>query len=877
MDGAGISADGNRENTGRTVRAEGDVPHRAAYQPLVVVLLAVAAGMVLDRYGRPQFRAAGIQTLGASVWFFLWWSFCTVCLAAWWLAWRRQRAETAAWLLLASAALAGAAWHHLNWYSFDRDEVARFAGVSPQPACIEAMACGSAERVSAPPPTPLRAIPGSERSRLLVSVTGIRDGKVWRPANGTCQLSVEGHVLWVHPGDKLRVFGQLARPSPPLNPGEFDFAAHARADRQLTRIRSSAPECVVRSVAGSVWTPPYWIDAARSRAKQLVRSMVGPKRAGLAAAIILGAREGLPYEETEPYLETGTIHVLVVSGMNVAILAVGLLAMMQLGWLPRRVGLCVIIGVVIGYTLLAEAQPPVMRAAVLGVLGCVAIWTGRRGVALNSLFASALIVLAINPNDLFRAGPQLSFLAVAALIWAGNWSWLRRPETLDRLSELEAATRPWYVRLGTWVKNWALGLLFMSAAVWVVTLPLVLYTFHIVSPVAVPASLAVWPLITIAMWSGFLMVVVGWLAPTIGVACGSVCGWSLTGLEALVQWAESLPLGHFWAPGPAWWWVAAFYVGLIWAMIWGRTIVAVRWQVATLAIWILVGLAPPLVRGWTRDGLECSFVAVGHGECVVIQGPRGETLLYDAGAIGSPEYATQTIAAYLWNQGIMRIDGLVLSHADIDHYNAVPGLLQRFRIGTVYVSPVMFDGIGDVAASRGVAVLHAALVRAGVPVREIWSGNRLQIGEDLQLRVLHPPQRGIVGSDNANSITLAVEYAGRRILLPGDLETPGLDDLMAELPYDCDILLAPHHGSKRSDPPGFAAWSTPEWVVISGGGRDDIRSVVKTYERAGARVMPTNENGTVRFDIGAKKAVQFAVWRDSAPYGAPHAHSPSDN
>jgi competence protein ComEC len=83
-------------------------------------------------------------------------------------------------------------------------------------------------------------------------------------------------------------------------------------------------------------------------------------------------------------------------------------------------------------------------------------------------------------------------------------------------------------------------------------------------------------------------------------------------------------------------------------------------------------------------------------------------------------------------------------------------------------------------------------------------------------------------------------------LLPGDLESPGIDDVMAELPRDCDVLLAPHHGSRNSDPPGFAAWSTPEWVVISGGG-GDIRPVVRTYEAAGAQVLRTDRHGTIQF------------------------------
>jgi competence protein ComEC len=257
-----------------------------------------------------------------------------------------------------------------------------------------------------------------------------------------------------------------------------------------------------------------------------------------------------------------------------------------------------------------------------------------------------------------------------------------------------------------------------------------------------------------------------------------------------------------------------------------------------------------------------------------MQSADGKTLLYDAGAIGSPEYATQSIASYLWHRGIMRIDGLVISHADIDHYNAVPGLLERFRIGTVYVSPVMFSDIGDPRTAGGAKVLRDAIDRAGVPIREIWSGDRLQVASDVSLRVLHPPERGVLGSDNANSITLAFEHAGRRILLPGDLESPGIDDLMAEEPYNCDILLAPHHGSRRSDPPGFAAWSTPEWVVISGGQRDDIRPVVQTYSRAGANVLATNELGTIAFHLAAGEHLNVSTHRAPVSLGQPPVGQP---
>jgi competence protein ComEC len=83
---------------------------------------------------------------------------------------------------------------------------------------------------------------------------------------------------------------------------------------------------------------------------------------------------------------------------------------------------------------------------------------------------------------------------------------------------------------------------------------------------------------------------------------------------------------------------------------------------------------------------------------------------------------------------------------------------------------------------------------------------------------------------------------------------------MAELPYDCDVLMAPHHGSRQSDPPGFAAWSTPELVVISGGHDDSVDSVTETYSRAGARVVKTHERGRVHVRLNSN-IIQVATFR----------------
>jgi competence protein ComEC len=227
------------------------------------------------------------------------------------------------------------------------------------------------------------------------------------------------------------------------------------------------------------------------------------------------------------------------------------------------------------------------------------------------------------------------------------------------------------------------------------------------------------------------------------------------------------------------------------------------------------------------------------------------------------------VAAYLWSRGITQIDAIVLSHADIDHFNAIPGLLERFSVGGIYVSPHMFgkpasnsnsqgqgpdprdpDLMQDARQCSAPEYLRSVIQARGVPLHEISLPDRLPTGDPrTRLEVLHPDCQSVTGRDNANSVLLAVEHAHWRILLPGDLESPGLEAVLAGTPYDCDVLLAPHHGRATSDPAGIAAWCIPEWVVVSGELRDTGSSMANTYQQQGARVVCTATQGAVRFSL----------------------------
>jgi competence protein ComEC len=479
-------------------------------------------------------------------------------------------------------------------------------------------------------------------------------------------------------------------------------------------------------------------------------------------------------------------------------------------------------------------------------------------MSFNTVAAAALVALAINPADLFRAGPQLSFLAVAALVWRREWAAgeARRDDPLERLI---AHSRGWRRRMFDRAVAKARAAMVASAVVWIAVSPLIVAQFHLLSA----SSILIGPLValpvSLGMGSGFVLLATGGWAPPLAAPSAAVCEGCLRLVETVVGWGARLPGGHLWLPGPSGWWLAGFYLGLAaWAgaALWQRGHWPVRWLVGLFCAWLCVGLGASWAgRHAQPAALRCTNLAVGHGTAVVLELPDGRTLLYDAGHLGAPLPASNAVAGYLWSRGVTHLDAVVLSHADADHYNGIPALARQFSIGVVYVSPQMFETM-----TAGLALLQRALAEQGVRVEEVWAPERLAGGPGTTIEIIHPSRRGLLlASDNANSIVLAVEHAGRRLLLTGDLESPGLEAVLAEEPWDCDVLVAPHHGSLHSAPQTIAAWCRPEWTIISGADRDQHPAVDAAYAAHG-EVWHTAREGAVQA-ILSRQGVEIRSWR----------------
>ena len=355
------------------------------YQPLVVVVAAAAAGIVADRYWP---LAAG-----------LWWFAALTALPCWFLAWRRMRLRTAAFILLAAVAATAAAWHHCCWYLFDKDDLAQFAGAAPQPVCIEAVALSTPRPIPRPPPNPMRN--ARPAVRLDVAVDRYSRRWRWRPAAAGPGWSSRPRCPRSKPATG---FG-----SSPISPG--------RAASESRRVRSPAISAPTASAAsfgrsmpsryplapGSSWSPRRLLEQVRMHGNRLFQRY-------LAAAIGRGRRCALGHpratrpRDTEAFVETGTIHLLVIAGLHLGILAGAVLLVVRRLPIPR------------GWALRRGAVHPRLHAAGRcpaaggprhrAGAGPAARLRGPPAADFNVLAAAALVVLALNPADLFPPGPN---------------------------------------------------------------------------------------------------------------------------------------------------------------------------------------------------------------------------------------------------------------------------------------------------------------------------------------------------------------------------------------------------------------------------------------------------------------------------------------
>jgi len=800
-------------------------------------------------------------------------------------------------IALIGVTLMGAVRYQVERKQISADCLHSLASEFPTPVVLE----GTVESIPRWKPDTLRQRGAPEDDKLLsdnlwqtvfdLKVSGIRDGQDWKYDRfGLIRITSQGRCRTWLPGDRVRCLLDWQRIMPPTNPGQSDYSKRAATEGIFVRGRTDVASQIEVLPGTNRFRFDRWIGYIVSAADQAFHRYVPLGQARMASALVLGQREQAEWELQESMLATGTIHMLAISGMHIELVAISILSFGALVQWRRKVSLSVTIVLVVVYSLVAGANPPVMRAAIFVVILCLARWVGRPMQSMNVLAFAAVVLMIYKTDNLQDVGTQLSFLAVTILIFLGsNRSWILSEH--DSMNDLLVATSHPVMRWFWYVVNQATQMLKVSAWVWLLTAPLTLYYFNIVSPIASLLNVLLWIPIFVSLLAGILLLLISptlgfipvigpWMGAIVGYPLGIICAIGLFVVDRVVKICEQIPLSHFWLPSPSWIMVAVFYTVLLTVItFFGFEKTSRRWIASLTCVWLLLASTPLLDRWnvspyvanqslvpriWSDQARQelpawLTFIDVGHGTCVMLELPNGQVWMYDAGRMGDPSKSHLQISNVLWDRHRTRIDKVFLSHADSDHFCAIARLASRFQIGAFYTTKQAIS-----SDSKGIEELLTKLSDWRIPIISLDSESsvdRIQNDSDtLSLEILHPDRQNVYGNDNATSMCLLLKCYGKQLLLPGDLEGPGTKKLLERPRMMIDVLMAPHHGSLSTNPDMLLTWCHPSVVTISGGSKARNPKVLEAYSAPGRQVLNTALEHAIRVGIQKDQPILTETW-----------------
>jgi competence protein ComEC len=640
---------------------------------------------------------------------------------------------------------------------------------------------------------------------------------VFGATGGRALLRATGSLCDGLPGNRIRARVRLDPFRPATNPG-------ADSSRRRWRRRGVRREArLVDGLQAPIVTPP----GARARVEQVRRrvedAVAAPTRAGaLLRALVTGRRDALDPSLRAPFVESGTAHLLAVSGLHVACVFA------TISWTLRRLvarapfvswvriapafGTAAGVCAALGYALLSGLGVPALRAAAMAAAATLAIALGRPAASANALCLAALLVLVVEPASLFDPGFALSFSAVAGiLVW--------RPPVRGVAALVHAtlaaglATAPWAA---------ALGLPFAAGAPLANLLAVPLFGF-----VVVPLGLA----------TG----VVGSLAPVLGDLLRPVAlGVAELALRALEGLGSPDLLATAASPGLAA--GGAAVCGFALRTAWRLAEPGLGLLAAVAAIVALLALLP--AENSATTSAELTFLDVGHGDAVLARSGTAAWLVDAGPRLGRFDAGLRVVHPALRALGVRRLDVLVVTHSDRDHSGGAAAILSRVPVGELW----MTSAVVRHPAGRGLLRVAA---RHGVAVRLVARGERAWLGR-LGVSVRWPPAGEAHAAGNAGSLVLRLEGPRTCALLPGDVPAP-VERRLSPAEAPCASLGLAHHGSRTSSDASWLSRVRPLVAVASAGRRRrgalphaDVRA--RLAERD-VTLYVTREHGAVRLDF----------------------------
>ncbi len=666
-------------------------------------------------------------------------------------------------------------------------------------------------------------------------------------------------------GKHLTLTGVLRQPQAKRNPGGFDYRAYLTRQDVVGMIDAKG----LLHIGEQRGFPPLrWIEALRIRTERVMDAIYTETEtasppselslhAQLLKGILLGKRSEIPTETLDLFRNSGTFHVLAVSGLHVGLIAMFCYFGFSRFRLPQKVVCLLTILAVLVYACLIGFRPSVFRASLMTILFLCAMLIDRDADIFNLLAFAALVLLLLNPQQLWDVGFQLSFAAVAAIVYF--------------VPKMEKPLRRWWegsedspadssdsilTRFRNTAVKWLVLSYLVTFAAQIGTGPLIAYHFFRAYPLGIIVGPFAVGLVSLIVAVGMASVCVGFL----WIPLAKLLGLLNHAIISVFLWLIGV-FGQTWSVmkiTPPTLGLFVLYIAICLGIAYWRYVYH-QWRVASL-----IGLS--VIAIWVWDAafhergrlLEVVTLDVGQGDAAIVRFPDNRTMLIDGGIRRSYyderkrrqvdyDVGKRIIEPYLDFHGIRKLDMVVLTHPDIDHGGGLGYILQHFKVARVL-------GISDIPlASQTHQRLHEIVKMCNIPY-SFPSAGEIELTPAATLNLLHPINAASINlldkDTNDDSLVMKITYGEMDILFTGDIGEKAESRLIASgQDLRSEILKVPHHGSRTSSSAPFLDAVQPRYAIFSLGQRNRYQfphpDVVARYQARGAMWLRTDEAGAI--------------------------------
>lgn len=657
----------------------------------------------------------------------------------------------------------------------------------------------------------------------------------------------------LNPGDRIIMTGNISSPPGRRNPGEFDYrryldiqgihkVLHVNGYDKIQKLSENNLNFLLQKI----------IFPAKIFSLDKIDEFSRGDEAALLKGLVTGSRGDISKEMKESFVNAGVMHLIAVSGLNVAYIIISLTLILSLFRIPLLFRTFVIIFFLILYCIFTGSSPSIVRAGTMGILVLVSVLIERKINFYNIIGISSLMILIWDTRQLYDPGFILSFAATLSMAIL-----IGKCETIfpKLISRLRSENRKFILRVS--------ALILTSIAAQVGTIPLTAVYFEKLSVISIATNVVAVPLANLSLAIGFFQILTAIFSDYLCSVVSTANNLLLQIQLAIISWSAGLDFAYININTFSTVDVFCFYAILIVLLVVNRT----NQLIPRMVMCFLIYFFAILFKADFPKKLRIAFLDVGQGDCSVVTTPEDKTIIIDCGIITDRfNSGERTLGPYLRRNGIDKIDLLVITHLHSDHIGGINYLLEHFEISLIIESG---QKIQSDFTKKMDSLITAKKIRRSVAKY----GDLITVSDKLKFYFLFPTEKFVLENGytidnnlNNGSVVMMMKYMNTEVLFTGDVETEGEQFIYRQY-YDllkADILKAAHHGSKSSSSIPFLICADPDAAIISCGAKNKFNhpsdQTLKRLRSSGAEIYRTDVSGAVIFESDGNN-IEHIIWK----------------